>query len=149
MFIQALHYGRILHGEGSGEAGGLVSKDTFEKSNPSSSLSPEVSVVHSGSKSLPGSMCPKILKVMKSVVAFLRERENITFWTSFSAIHDLCQFRPTGSIQAISLIINKRKYQMVPTHALDCVLGFSTVVNSYDHVSPRNSNRMGLYFRSL
>ena len=89
MFIQVLQDGRILHGEGSGEAGRLVSKDKFERSNPSSSLSPEVSVVHSGSESLPGSMCPRILKVMKSVVAFLRERENITLWTSFSAIHDL------------------------------------------------------------
>ena len=54
MFIQALQDGRILH---SG-AGRLASKDRFERyifSDPSASLSPEVSVCHLGGESLPGS----------------------------------------------------------------------------------------------
>ena len=84
----ALQHGGVPHGERSGEAGGLVSKDRFEGClfpNPGASLSPEVSPVYLEGKSVlvPMSfvwtlMCPPSVyesnEASSYVVAFLRER---------------------------------------------------------------------------
>ena len=154
----ALQDGGVPHGERSGEAGGLVSKDRFEGClfpNHGASLSPEVSPVYLEGKSVPVPMSSIRTLMCSPSVYESNEASSCLSQRKGNQIDNLFG-RPTDYLQQYRDPVspNQLNPRFVPdsrsghqrdkisddTYPGDCVLGFSSFNSKNDHLSPSGKN---------
>ena len=154
----ALQDGGVPHGERSGEAGGLVSKDRFEGClfpNPGASLSPEVSPVYLEGKSVPVPvssirtlMCPPGVYESNEASSGLSQRKGNQIDNLFGRPTDYLQQSrdPVGPNQLNPRFVpdsrsgHQRDKISDDIYPGDCVLGFSSFISKNDHLSPSGKN---------